>query len=158
MATLRELLAESGHENVRTLLQSGNVLLETRSTGAKLERELERQLEAGLGFQVDVFVRTRDELAKVVARNPLATVARDPARYLVTFLRAKLDPAVARRLRALDLAPEQIVISGRELYTWHPDGLARTELRKHLTDRTLGVSSSGRNWSTVTKLLELADA
>jgi len=158
MAALRGLLAESGHENVRTLLQSGNVILESRSTGAKLERDLERQLEAGLGFQVDVFVRTRDELAKVVARNPLATVAKDPASYLVTFLRAKLDPAVARRLRTLDVGPEQIVINGRELYSWHPGGLARTELRKHLTDRALGVSSSGRNWSTVTKQLELADA
>ena len=157
MAALCELLAESGHENVRTLLQSGNVVLESRSSGTKLERELERQLEAGLGFQVDVFVRTRKELAAVVARNPLAAVAKDPARYLVTFLRAKLDPAVARRLRALDLGPEQLVISGRELYSWHPGGLARTELRKHLTDRVLGVSSSNRNWSTVTKLLELAD-
>src|SRR5437867_10960823 len=53
MGALRELLAESGHENVRTLLQSGNVILESRSTGTKLERELERQLEAGLGFKVD---------------------------------------------------------------------------------------------------------
>ena len=158
MATLRELLAEGGYENVRTLLQSGNVILESHSTGTKLERELERQLEAGLGFEVDVFVRTRAELAKIVARDPLKAVAKDPAKYLVTFLRAKLDPGVARRLRALDVGPEQLAISGRELYTWHPGGLARTELRKHLTDRVLGVSSSGRNWSTVTKLLELADA
>jgi uncharacterized protein (DUF1697 family) len=158
MAALRELLSEGGHENVRTLLQSGNIVLESRSTGTKLERELERQLEAGLGFQVDVFVRTRSELAKVVARNPLKEVAKDPAKYLVTFLREKLDPAVARRLRALDVGSERLVINGRELYTWHPGGLARTELRKHLTDRVLGVSSSGRNWSTVTKLLELADA
>jgi uncharacterized protein (DUF1697 family) len=157
MAALRELLAGHGHENVRTLLQSGNVILDSRSTGAKLERELERELEAGLGFRVDVFVRTRDELGKIVARNPLASVADDPAKYLVTFLRARLDPAVSRRLRALDLAPERLAIYGRELYTWHPGGLARTELRKHLTDRVLGVSSSGRNWSTVTKLLELVD-
>lgn len=158
MAALRELLADGGHENVRTFLQSGNVILEGRSTGAKLERELERQLAAGLGFPVDVFVRTRAELAAVVARNPLASVAKDPTKYLVTFLREKLEPAVARRLQALDIGPEQLVVGGRELYTWHPGGLARTELRKHLTDRVLGVSSSGRNWSTVTKLLELADA
>jgi uncharacterized protein (DUF1697 family) len=158
MAALRELLAGHGHGNVRTLLQSGNVLLDSRSKGARLEQELEAQLAAGLGFHVDVFVRTRGELAAVVKRNPLASVATDPAKYLVTFLRAKLDSSVARRLRTLDLGPEQLVISGRELYTWHPGGLARTELRKHLTDRTLGVSSSARNWSTVTKLLELADA
>lgn len=158
MAALRDLLTGNGHADVRTLLQSGNVVLESRSKPHRLERELEQQLAAGLGFQVDVFVRTRDELAKVIDRSPLASVATDPAKYLVTFLREKPDAAVIRRLRSLDLGPEQLVVSGREIYSWHPDGLARTEARKHLTDRTLGVSATGRNWSTVTKLLELADA
>jgi uncharacterized protein (DUF1697 family) len=158
MATLRELLTGNGHDNVRTLLQSGNVVLDSRSTGTRLERELEHQLAAGLGFQVDVFVRTCDEIADVLDRNPLASVATDPAKYLVTFLRSKLDAAVVRRLRALDLAPEAVAVSGREIYSWHPDGLARSELVKHLSERSLGVTASGRNWRTVTKLLELADA
>jgi uncharacterized protein (DUF1697 family) len=157
MAVLRELLTDNGHADVRTLLQSGNVLLESPLSPPRLERELEAQLADGLGFHVDVFVRTRDEIAKVLERNPLAAVATDPAKYLVTFLRSKLDASVARRLRALDLEPERLVVSGREIYSWHPDGVGRTETRKHLTDRSLGVSATGRNWSTVEKLLELAD-
>jgi len=158
MAALRNLLTGNGHAEVRTLLQSGNIVLESRSKPAQLERELEKQLAAGLGFTVDVFVRTRNELAKVIDRNPLASVATDPAKYLVTFLRETPDAVVVRRLRSLDLEPEQLVVGGREIYSWHPEGLARTEIRKHLTDRGLGVSATGRNWSTVTKLLELADA
>ncbi len=158
MAALRDLLADNRHKGVRTLLQSGNVVLESRSRPERLERELEEQLAAGLGFQVDVFVRTRAELANVLDRDPLGSVATDPSKYLVTFLRAKPAAAVTRRLRLLDCEPERLVVSGREIYSWHPDGLWRTELRKHLTDRGLGVSSTGRNWSTVAKLLELADA
>src|SRR4051794_15433404 len=117
MAALRDLLTGNGHREVRTLLQSGNVVLESSSKPDRLERQLEEQLAAGLGFQVDVFVRTRAEIAKILDRNPLASVATDPARYLVTFLREKPDPAVTRRLRSLDLGPERLVVSGREIYT-----------------------------------------
>jgi uncharacterized protein (DUF1697 family) len=158
MATLRKLLSDDGYGDVRTLLQSGNVVLKSGVAGARLERKLEQQLQAALGYQVDVFVRTRAELAKIVKSNPLEDVASDPAKYLVTFLRDKLDTGVARRLRSLDVAPEELVVSGREIYSWHPAGLARSELAKHLSERSLGVTASGRNWRTVTKLLDLAEA
>jgi uncharacterized protein (DUF1697 family) len=158
MAALRKLLSDNGFGDVRTLLQSGNVVLESSLSGARLERKLEQQLEAEFGYQVDVFARTRAELAKIVRRNPLESVAADPAKYLVTFLREKLDAPVARRLRSLDLAPEELVVAGREIYSWHPAGLARSELVKHLSERSLGVTASGRNWRTVTRILDLADA
>ena len=89
MADLRELLAGHGYENVRTHLQSGNVVLTSSLSADRLGQKLEQELERGLGFKVEVIVRTRAELARVVAGNPLAEVAKDPSRYLVTFLRAK---------------------------------------------------------------------
>ena len=98
MADLRELLAGHGYEDVRTHLQSGNVVLTSTLPADRLAKKLERELEAGLGFEVEVIVRTRAELARVVARNPLGEVAKDPSRYLVTFLRAK--PRGEARARA----------------------------------------------------------
>ena len=157
MAALRELLAGSGYDDVRTYLQSGNVLLSSRARPAQLEHDLERLVAEGLGVDVQVLVRTRDELAGVIERDPLGDVVDDPARYLVSFLSAKPKAAVVRDLAALDVEPERFVISGRELYAWHPDGIGRSALRKVLTERRLGVSATGRNWKTVTKLLELAD-
>jgi uncharacterized protein (DUF1697 family) len=123
-----------------------------------LERKLEQQIAAGLGVDTQVLVRTRDELADVIARNPLGDVADNSSRYLVSFLSAEPDPRVVRELAGVDAAPEQFVISGREIYSWHPDGIHRLQLRKVLSEQRLGVSATARNWNTVAKLLALADA
>ncbi len=157
MADLRELLAGHGYEDVRTHLQSGNVVLTSSVAADRLQTKLERELEAGLGFEVDVILRTRAELARVVKRNPLAEVAKDPSRYLVTFLRAKPAAKIVRELRALDVAPEQIAVSDREVYSWHPGGFQGSPLAKLLSKTGVSGAGTNRNWRTVTKLLELAD-
>ena len=158
MADLRELLEARGYEDVRTHLQSGNVLLSSPLGPRRLEAELERRLAEGLGMDVRVLVRTRSELAKIVERNPLRRVATDGSRHLVVFLAQRLPRAAARELEAAEIAPEQVAVAGRELYAWHPDGLQRSLLAKLLDDKRLGVVSTARNWNTVTKLLELLDA
>ena len=104
-----------------------------------------------------MLVRTRAELAKVVERDPLGRVATNPSRYLVSFLSKQLSAKVARELEAAEIAPAQLVIGGRELYAWYPDGIQRAPLAKLLDDKKLGVLSTARNWNTVTKLLELLD-
>jgi uncharacterized protein (DUF1697 family) len=155
MPELRELLSGLGHEDVKTLLQSGNVVLTSDQTGAKLEQALEKSIAKELGVESAVVVRTARELAGVVERDPFADVADDPKRYQVSFLSAKPKVAVVRELEAADVAPEQVVVSGREIYAWHPGGVQRSPLTKLLTDRKLGVTATARNWNTVTKLLEL---
>jgi uncharacterized protein (DUF1697 family) len=157
MADLRKLLEEAGYEDVRTHLQSGNVVLSSTLSPRKLEAQLERQLAKRLGFDVQVLVRTRAELAKVVALDPLGKVVTNPSRYLVSFLSKPLPARVARELEAAEIAPARLVSEGRELYAWYPDGVQRAPLAKLLDDKRLGVVSTARNWNTVTKLLELLD-
>jgi uncharacterized protein (DUF1697 family) len=156
MAELRELLRGHGHGDVVTYLQSGNVVVRSELPAAKLEETLESQLAAGLGFDVDVIVRSSRELAAVVKRNPLRAVAIDPAKYLVTFLRAKPPAQLVARLRAAEVAPEELVANGRELYSWHPGGVGRSTLAKLLLPSALGVSASARNWRVVEHLAGLA--
>ena len=156
MGDLRTVLEDNGYEDVRTHLQSGNVVLSSPVSGARLERALERQLADGLGIDVEVLVRSRKQLADVVARDPLGKVAKNPSRYLVSFLRSKPPAKVVRELTAEEVAPEQLVIVGREAYSWHPGGFQQSKLRRLLAQR-LGVTATGRNWSTVTRLLALAD-
>ncbi len=156
MGDLRGLLAGFGYEDVRTLLQSGNVVLSSDETPETVQRRLEAEISQAFGFAVDVVVRGRDELAEVVARDPFGEVASDPKRYQVTFLSAEPAAEVARELAAADIAPERVVLSGREIYAWHADGIQRSPLAKLLTDEKLGVTATARNWNTVTKLLELA--
>ena len=157
MGDLRQLLAQLGYEDVRTLLQSGNVVLTAAGRPAELQRVLEREIASKLGVETQVIVRTRDELADVVERNPFEAIATDPKRYQVSFLSGKLSAKAARELAAADLAPEQVAVSGREIYAWHPDGIQRSPLARLLSDQRLGVSATARNWNTVTKLLALAD-
>src|SRR5215211_4405375 len=153
MAELRELLEREGYAGVRTHLQSGNVLLSSPLPPHRIGPAVERALRDRYGFDVRVLVITGAELAKVVERNPLGAMATDGSRYLVSFLSARLTAGVARKLEAADVAPEQVVVSGREIYSWHPHGQQQSSLRKLMTDDRLGVTSTARNWNTVTRLL-----
>ena len=157
MPELRELLAGAGFEDVRTYLQSGNVVLSSDLTEKGLARKIKRVLADGLGLELEVVVRTRHELAKVVRLNPLGDMATNPKRYQVSFLSAKPEPDVVEQLTELAVPPERFVAIGRELYAWHPAGVARSRLWARLAGKQLGVVATARNWTTVTSLLALAD-
>jgi uncharacterized protein (DUF1697 family) len=157
MPDLRALLSDAGFADVRTYVQSGNVVLSSRATPARLGAQAEALIGERFGFDVDVIVRTGEELASVVARNPLADVAQDPKRYQVSFLDAEPDPEVVERISGLAVNGERLVPSGRELYTWHPEGVARSKLWAKLAAAGgLGVRATARNWTTVTTLLDMA--
>jgi uncharacterized protein (DUF1697 family) len=158
MPALREALEEAGFEDVRTYLQSGNVLLSSGASPKRVAQLCEKEIASRFGLEIAVVVRTRDELADVVARNPLGDVASDPKRYQVSFLEQKLPRAAVERLQAAAAPGERLVASGRELYAWHPAGVARSKLWSALAGTSLGVTATARNWTTVTKLLELAAA
>ena len=116
MAELSELLVNFGHSDVRTYLQSGNLVLGSDADSAQLERNVKEQILKGLGLDVSVLVRTRDELANVIERDPFSEFADDPKRYQVSFLSVEPDVVVARDLSAVDFSPERVVVSGREIY------------------------------------------
>jgi uncharacterized protein (DUF1697 family) len=157
MAKLRTTLEEAGYQDVSTFLQSGNVVLKSTAKPAKLERDLAKTLREAFGFDISIVVRTRKELADVVARDPFGDEANDPRRYQVSFLSAKPKLARVKELEGAAVAPERVAVRGREVYAWHPGGVGRSELAKLITERRLGVEVTARNWRTVTKLLELAD-
>jgi uncharacterized protein (DUF1697 family) len=155
MPRLREVLAARGHGEVRTHLRSGNVVLDSPLPETELAADLAAAIEAEFGFAVPVIVRTGAEIAAVVAGDPFATVATDPARYLVTFMAEAPDRA---RVDALP-PPEgggEYLVRGRELYLWLPDGIAGTPLASWKWDTLLGRPGTARNWNTVTKLAALA--
>lgn len=157
MAALRDLFSGAGYKGVRTYVQSGNVVLSGGESPAAAARHAETLIAGEFGFDVNVVVRTREELAKVLAHDPLGDVATEPKRYQVTFLESPLSDQVSDELLSLQVDPERIVIHGRELYTWHPEGVARSKLWARTAGKGLGVVATARNWTTVTKLLEMCD-
>ena len=157
MPELRRQFEDAGYQGVRTYLGSGNVVLDADAPPEQLERGCERLIKDAFGFDIAVVVRTRDELAAVVALNPLGEVADNPKLYQVSFLSAELAPAVQEKIAQLAVEPERTLVAGRELYTWHPDGIGRSKLAAQLARVGLGVTATARNWTTVTKLLAMAD-
>jgi uncharacterized protein (DUF1697 family) len=157
MPALREALAAAGMQDVRTYVQSGNVVLSSDEQPDALARRCEETIADCFGLDVAVVARTRDELARAVERDPLGDVATNPKRYQVSFLAQELDEDTVRGLQEQAAGGEQVVAIGRELYAWHPDGVARSKLWGRLGGRALGVPATARNWSTVTALLAMAD-
>jgi uncharacterized protein (DUF1697 family) len=157
MPALRERLTAAGLADVRSYLQSGNLVVSTDAPPGELARACEAQIAEDFGLGISVLVRTREELAKVVSGNPLAKVAINPKRYQVSFCAVEPDPVLVERLGALAVPPEQFVAVGRELYAWHPNGVARSRLWAELASRRLEVTATARNWTTVTTLLAMAE-
>jgi uncharacterized protein (DUF1697 family) len=157
MPRLREALEEAGFDDVSTYVQSGNVVLTSRKSAKRVRREVEQLLADRFGLDIQVIVRTRVELAKVVERNPLAKVAKNPKLYQVTFLESAPAADLMRKLEAAAAGKEQVVSEGRELYAWHPDGVGRSKLATLMSGKGLGVTATARNWTTVTTLLELSE-
>ena len=154
MPRLTELLTARGHDNVRTHLRSGNVVLDSALPEAELAADLSAAIGEEFGFDVPVVIRTGQELAAVVAGDPFATVATDPARYLVTFMTEAPEPASVDALPHADSG--DFLVRGRELYLWLPDGIQNTPLASWKWDRLLGRPGTARNWNTVVRLAELA--
>jgi uncharacterized protein (DUF1697 family) len=156
MARLREVLADAGYPDAVTHLQSGNVVLRSGDSAAKVGKAIERAIEAEWGFDVPVIMRTRAQLAKVVSADPFADVADDPSRYVVMFMARKPSAGALRSIDAPKYEPERFELIGSELYAWLPEGQHDSKLMKAFAKADTALVGTVRNWRTVTKLLELA--
>ena len=148
MSDLRALCERAGFKDVRTYIQSGNVVFGSRLGEAAVKAVLERSLAGKMGRPVSVLVRRGEEMAAVLARNPFPSAPAN--RVLVLFL----DRAPARDTLAGLVIPgrEQVKLDGREVFVHYPDGMGRSRLKL-----TLAESGTGRNLNTVAKLAALVN-
>ena len=161
MAELRGLAIDLGLEQVATYVQSGNLVFRTKAkVDARLARKVEAAIAERFGFTSEVILRTALEIRAVVEANPWAKrPAWDSAKLLVTFLREDPGGAARERVLALNGGPEELWISGRELFVYYPAGIGRAKLTPSKIDQALGkVVGTGRNWKSVLALLAMAEA
>jgi len=157
MAALRGLCAEIGLRNVRTYVQSGNLVFEADGTPERWAETLERALVGKARLPVTVLVRTGAEMASVVTRNPfLREKSVDPARLYVTFLKDAPAKSTLAALKAIEAGPDRLSHTGREVYLHCPTGYGRTKLSNNALEKMLGIAATTRNWRTVTTLAEMA--
>jgi uncharacterized protein (DUF1697 family) len=155
MAELRAMLTKIGCTGVSTYVQSGNAVLSTKLTAAKLEQAIASALARTMGRAIATTVRTRAQMAAIVEAKPFAGVATNPACLCVTFLSRPPRKSELAPLHAQSFEPELFRVAGREIYTWHPNGQARSPLAAALGKLRLDGAVTTRNWNTVVKLLEM---
>lgn len=159
MAELAEVFTEAGCADVKTYIQSGNVVFVAAPASAKrIPSLVSRQIHERFGLEVPVILRTADELRRIAANNPFLKSEADTSSLCVGFL-AKAPHA--SRVAGLDpnRSPgDAFQVIGREIYLHLPNGAARSKLTNQYFDTALATVSTFRNWRTVLKLVEMTQA
>jgi len=160
MEELRVVLARMGLDDVRTLLQSGNLIFRSEERdAAALERRMEEKLLGTLSLSTVVFLRTAAEWGSALRANPFRREAMDaPAQLVLTALEKAPGPDAWKALEGAIRGRERVRGTGRHAYIFYPDGIGRSRLTPSLIEKQLGARGTSRNWNTVTKLAEAAAA
>jgi len=159
MDALRAVYESIGLNDVRTLLQSGNVVFRSSlNDRERLVKRITQELERQLELQVDVIVRTLAELADIVERGPVLSPHADPSKLLVMFLSGVPDAAAQAALGKWHKGPEMLEMRGPEIYLYYPEGVGRSKLSGAVIENKLNTSGTARNWNTLQKLLETGRA
>lgn len=154
MSDFAAILRSLGHEEVRTYIQSGNaVFTSERSDFAAMEDEIEQAIERELGVPTVAFIRSPEELERILAANPFGENA---PRLHVSFLDGQPSESDLARLEPAQFEPDAFALGERALYLIYPGGVHRSKLTNSLIERRLEMKSTARNWNTVNKLLDLA--
>ena len=159
MDALKALCVSLKLKDPQTYVQSGNVIFSTREKDlVKLAKRIQDAIEKTAGFRPGVVLRTAAELQQVVARNPFVKRSGiEPGKLLVNFLAH--DPGKDAREKALGIkvGPEEMHLIGREAYIYFPNGQGRSKFPWPAIERALETAWTGRNWNSVTKMLEMAE-
>ncbi|HKS68651.1 MAG TPA: DUF1697 domain-containing protein [Candidatus Acidoferrales bacterium] len=156
MERLRDLCRQIGMKNVRTYVQSGNLVFEGGGTAEKWTKALERKLAGETRLPVAVLVRTAAEMKKVLGGNPFEKEKGiDTKRLGVVFLQGAPSKAALAKMYSVDFGDERFHCAGREIYIHCPDGFGRTKL--YTLDKLLAQRTTTRNWNTVMKLCAICD-
>lgn len=156
MKDLAEIFLEAGCMNVRTWLQSGNVIFQVAPFEVRtIAESVFKKISSRFGFQVPIVTRTLTELEEVVAKNPFLKEKNDETGTLhVGFLKDLPDRSRVNSLSPDRSPPDRFLVVGREIFLDLPNGVARSKLTNQYFDSQLETVSTMRNWKTVLKLLE----
>ncbi len=156
MTALIQMFVEAGCTNVRTYIQSGNVIFKaTQSRLEKLPAVIAKNIAESFGYKTPVVLRTVEQIGETVENNPFLKAGADENELHVYFLANAPD---ARGIASLDPArssPDAFLVRGRDVYLKMPNGMARTKLSNAYFDSKLATISTARNWRTILKLFEL---
>jgi uncharacterized protein (DUF1697 family) len=156
MNDLKQLFEQHSCAEVRTYIQSGNVVFRsTDATAGRVAKQVTAAVAKARGFAPRLLVLSRTELERAAAGNPFPEADDHPQSVHLFFLAQPATAADLHAMNALKGATERFVLKGRVLYLHTPDGFGSSKLAAR-AERLLGVDATARNWRTVTMLVEMA--
>ncbi|MCI5081950.1 MAG: DUF1697 domain-containing protein [Saprospiraceae bacterium] len=157
MADLREALSQLSFSNIRTYIQSGNILFDSEEENIReLETQIHDKIQAAFGFDVPVLVIRPELLHRIMKENPFLDQGKETNKLYVTFLAEKPETDQIKLLESVDYSPEEFILEDSFLYFYFPNGYGRTKLNNNFFEKKLKVKATTRNWKTINKLYELA--
>jgi uncharacterized protein (DUF1697 family) len=159
MDQLRKMYENLGFRNVKTYLQSGNVVFQGNDIElAEMEKLISGQIAADFGFQVPVIALTVNRLKKIIAENPFPSdTHKDQGFMHVTFLSAAPSDFNINKIDEKKQIGEEVSLSENAVFLYCPHGYGKTRLSNNFLEVTLHVTATTRNWRTVTELLQMAE-
>jgi uncharacterized protein (DUF1697 family) len=158
MGDLRDALKAAGVDDPRTLLQSGNVVVESNADTQALVDIVETTIGSTFGFHSTVIVRTAAEIEELLANHPFGDEQLEDGRFAhVGFCRDQPDRDGFEALQEGHAGSEEMKLIGRELFVYYPDGSGRSKLTNSVIEKHLGTPTTSRNWNTVEKLAAILD-
>lgn len=159
MDALRELFTSLKFQDPQTYVQSGNVIFKSSESDlARTATRIQEGIQKQFGCCPQVILRSPGDLRKVIAGNPFRKRKDiEPGKLLVFFLAGEPAKDAAKSLAALAIQPEELHLTGRELYIYFPNGAGKSRLPWARVDKVLQTQGTGRNWNSVTKILEIAE-
>jgi uncharacterized protein (DUF1697 family) len=154
MKDLARMFAGAGCADVRTYIQSGNVIFDAPGA-AKIAETVSANIEKRFGYRIPIVLRTAEQLLKTIAGNPFLKTGADVKTLYVYFLAAAPKAGAIAGLDGARSAPDVFHVRGQEIYLHLPNGMARTKLTNAYFDSKLSTTCTARNWATVLKLAEL---
>lgn len=156
MAELKAIAAAAGFDNPRTLLASGNLVIDSDAAPEAVAAKLETGIEAHFGRRIEVVVRTPQQWAALIEANPFPDQATENgSKLLVMVMKDGIRAGAVDALRGFAAGEERVEAAGGDLFFWHPDGIGRSKMAEKALPRLIGLGT-GRNWNTVLKLAEMA--
>lgn len=155
MADLAKVVAKLGFKDVKTLLNSGNVVFTSSIGAAAAAAKIEKALVKELGVASNVTVLTAAELEAIVKENPLLDVADNPSRLMVAVVRESKDHAKLKPIAAKRWDPDRIALGPRVAYVWCPNSILDNACYAAVNN-VLKDGVTARNWATILKLQALA--
>jgi uncharacterized protein (DUF1697 family) len=153
MADLRVALTDAGLVDVRTYIQSGNVIARSHLDPARIGSLVHEVIEQRIGADITVITRTPEQILDVLARNPFT--AADSSKLYFSLLSSPPAPELLRGLAGTDFAPDRVKVMGSTIYCLYATKLSDSRFTNNFFERKLKVAATTRNFNTMSRLVEL---